>query len=164
MTPELRKNFFHEDIMFLIRREISWLKSGHAEGVMQDLEVFKRLEQHSNPFFGVLHEMITPRVSELLGVQVKPSYNFTSMYYTGEGICPPHKDRDPCKFTVDLCVNQNENWGIIVEGEEFMLDEGDVLLYSGTDHLHKREKIQPTNYCDLVFFHFVPVDYEGQLF
>jgi len=164
MTPNVKNSLFHPDIMYLIRKEIEWLKSGQVEGVVQDLNEFKRLEQHSNAFFGALHVMITDRVSEWLGVRVKPSYNFTSMYYTGEGVCPAHTDRPPCKYTVDLCVNQNETWGIFVDGTEYFLDEGDALIYSGTDHLHYREKIQPTNYCDLVFFHFVPEDYEGQLF
>jgi hypothetical protein len=163
MKPEIIKQYFHNDIMYLIRKEIDWLKSGMAEGVDQDLVEFKRLEQHNTPFFCALHSMITDRVSEYLGVKVKPSYCFTSMYYTGEGVCPPHTDREQCKYTVDLCVNQNETWGIFVDGEEYHLEKGDALIYSGTDHLHYREKIQPTNFCDLVFFHFVPVDFEGPL-
>jgi hypothetical protein len=164
MKPSVHKELFSDDVMYLIRREIDWLKSGQADGVKQDLDTFKRLEQHSNPFFSVIHQMITKRVSDILGVEIKPSYNFCSMYYTGEGVCPLHIDRDPCKYTVDLVVNQNESWGIIVDGTEFMLDEGDTLIYSGTDHPHERRKIQPTNFCDLVFFHFVPIDYEGELF
>lgn len=156
--------FFNEDVLFLIRKEIAWLKSGNAPGVDQDLDQFKRLEQHNNPFFKTLHEMLALRQKDYwFGEKIKPSYCFVSMYYTGEGICPPHVDRPQCKYTIGLCVNQREIWPINIDGIEFNLTEGQAVLYSGTDHLHYRDRIQPTNYCDMVFFHFVPEAFEGTL-
>ena len=64
---------------------------------------------------------------------------------------------------IDLNANQKEPWAINVDGEDYFLNPGDALLYSGTDHWHYREKIQENNFCDLAFFHFVPINFEGEL-
>jgi hypothetical protein len=162
LFPQVKEKVFHEDIMYLIRREISFLKSGEDSSVEVD-EVFNRIGKHNDAFFKELHNMITDRVSMWLGVNVKPSYNYTSMYFTGKGICPIHTDREQCVYTLDLCVNQNEPWAINIAGADYVLEEGDAMLYSGTNHVHYRKKIQENNYCDLVFFHFVPVDFTGKL-
>lgn len=164
LMPKVVKNFFHEDVMYLIRKEIEWMKSGGDPEVAADREIFNRLHRHNSPFFAAIHEMITARASSFIGENVKPSYNFTSMYFTGEGKCPFHTDREQCKFTVDLCVNQNEPWPINIAGRDYILHPGDAVIYSGTDHLHGREAIQPGNYCDLVFFHFVPLSFRGNLY
>jgi hypothetical protein len=162
LIPRHLKQVFHEDIIYLIRKEIEYLKSG-AEGVEQDNTEFRRLYQHNNPFFKELHYMITDRVSTMLGIKVKPSYCFTSMYFVGEGFCPEHVDRPQCKYTLDICINQNYPWPIKIAGREYSLECNDAMLYSGTDHIHSRNLIQPDNYCDLVFFHFVPLDFKGPL-
>lgn len=161
--PKVIKSVFHEDIIYLIRKEIEYLKTRQDPKIDVDETVFHRLGKHNDPFFKELHHMITPRVSEMIGEAVKPSYVFTSMYFTGRGFCPVHTDRPQCKYTLDLCVNQNEPWAINIAGANYFLNPNDAMLYSGTDHVHYREKIQPNNYCDLVFFHFVPLDFQGKL-
>lgn len=163
IEPQLIPQVFHKDLMYLIRKEIEYLKSGEADGVEIDEKIFYRFGKHNDPFFKQIHEMITGRVSNWLGVPVKPSYCYTSMYIPGEGICPVHVDRPQCEYTLDLCVNQNEPWPINIAGKEYILGRGDAMLYSGTNHVHYRDKIQPDNFCDLVFFHFVPVDFTGPL-
>lgn len=161
IQPQLKEKVLHDDILYLIKKEIEYLKSGNEQLEVDTL--FNRWGKHNDPFFIALHIMITDRVSEWLGVKVKPSYNYTSMYFPGEGICPVHTDRPQCEYTLDLCVNQNEQWPINIAGVDYLLGEGDAMLYSGTNHVHYRNKIQLGNYCDLVFFHFVPVDFNGPL-
>jgi len=163
LIPKLKNKVFHEDLLFLIKKQIEWLKSGEDPRVAVDDNTFKRLYKHNDEFFSTIHYMIADRVSAWIGVKVKPSYCFTSMYFKGQGFCPEHVDRPQCKYTLDLCVNQNMPWPIKIAGREYIMDMGDAMLYSGTDHVHSRQPIQPDNYCDLVFFHFVPVDFKGDL-
>jgi hypothetical protein len=163
LIPQVHKQVFHEDIMYLIRKEIAFLKSGKDSKVGVDDKEFFRLYHHNDPFFKQIHHMITDRVSALVGEAIRPSYCFTSMYFVGQGQCPEHVDRPQCKYTLDLCVNQNEPWPIKVAGRDYLLNEGDALVFSGTDHIHSRPPMQPNNYCDLVFFHFVPIGFTGDL-
>jgi hypothetical protein len=163
MKPTIFKQAFHADILYLMRKEIEYLKSGADTLVEVDDHLFHRLQRHNDPFFVGIHEMITDRVSDWLGVKVKPSYVFTSMYAEGMGICPKHTDRDQCEYTFDICINQKEPWPINIASEDYVLEEGDAILYSGTNHVHYRNRIQPHNYCDLVFFHFVNAEFSGKL-
>ena len=54
---------------------------------------------------------------------------------------------------------------MIIDREEWstaLLEENDAVLYSGTHSWHYRsERLQGT--ADLVFFHFVPEDFDGPL-
>jgi hypothetical protein len=162
--PRIAENFFHEDIMYLIKKEIEHLKTLTAQDGIELDENFQRIGFPNDPFLRELHHMITGRFSMMIGENVQPSYCYTSMYFKGKGICPEHTDRPQCVYTLDLCVNQNEPWPINVAGADYILNEGDALIYSGTGHRHYRERIQPDNYCDLLFFHFVPLDFKGPLF
>jgi hypothetical protein len=123
-------------------------------------------------------------------VDLKPSYSFISAYDTGVGKCPVHTDRPQCYYTIDVCINQNRPWPIYVNSEdkflatrlslggtyeesmlaevmstskEYILNTGDALCYSGTHHPHWRKPIDLDQYCDLVFFHFVGIDFTGSL-
>lgn len=163
MEIKLIEKVFHDDLMYLLRKEIDYLKT-MPQGVYVDNEDFNRIYAHNNPFFRVIHEMITDRFCVWVNEKVKPSYNFTSMYFAGYGRCRFHKDRPQCKYSLDLCVGQNYPWGITVNEKEYFLKEGDGLIYSGTDHLHgRKEVLKHDNYCDLIFFHFVLYDFEDKL-
>jgi hypothetical protein len=159
--PRVEENFFHDDIMYLIRKEISHLKTLTTQDGIEVDENFQRAGFYNDPFFKELHHMIVDRFSTIIGENVRPSYCYTSMYFKGKGVCPEHVDRPQCAYTLDLCVNQNEAWPINVAGSNYILNQGDCLIYSGTEHIHYRERIQPDNYCDLIFFHFVPLDFIG---
>jgi hypothetical protein len=125
-----------------------------------DKDRFNRYWFHNLPLLVKLHKEL--KVDEIFGEPVKPSYVFLSMY-GDEGICPLHTDRPQCKYTADLCIDQKEVWPIMVSDEEYLLQPGEALCYSGTDHPHYRNRIQPGNFCNLAFFHFVPVAFEGRL-
>lgn len=163
MEPLQISKFFHEDIMYLIRKQIEYIKSGNDVDAYEEVGQFNRLARHNDPFFCEIHHMIKDRVSKLIGAEIIASYNFTSMYFVGQGICHKHTDRPQCKYTLSVCINQDEIWPINISGKEYNMECGDAVLYSGTDNVHYRNKIQDGNYCDLIFFHFVPVDFEGHL-
>jgi len=164
IEPVLVKNFYSSDMIALMQKQMDVLK---REAKFQDNDRFHRLEYHNHPLFKALHELQIQKAKDLFQADIKPTYCFASMYFEGEGYCPKHTDRPQCKYTVDLCVNQVKPWSFFAEcGDrqyEFLMEPGDAILLSGTDHPHWRDKIQPDNFCDLVFFHYVDQDFQGEM-
>lgn len=122
---------------------------------------FNRNYSHDNPYFVHLHKQLSEPASKIFGEEVKPSYVFYSEY-GDKGVCPFHTDRPQCKYTIDYCIDQDEIWPIYVDNNEVLLQPNDAVCYSGTDSLHYRKKITG-KYCVMVFFHFVPINFEGPL-
>jgi hypothetical protein len=125
---------------------------------------FNRWYWHNLPLLRRLHySSHLQRIAETIFPEpVKPSYVFLSLYGEG-GICPLHTDRPQCKYTIDLCVSQRNPWPIFVSDQPYLLNPNEALAYSGTDHPHYRNTIDPGNYCNLAFFHYVPVDFQGTI-
>jgi hypothetical protein len=121
--------------------------------ILNSCNVFMRHALYDVPYLKDLHRQITPLVEKSLERKLNPTYSYLSMY--GEnGICPPHRDKPECQWTLDLCVKQDRPWLLSIENRSFLMNENEGLIYSGTDQLHWRDKIHPNGFCDLVFFHF----------
>lgn len=131
-----------------------------------DNERFNRWAWHNLPRLVELHhspKLIT-LASDTFGVDLKPSYAFLSMYGP-DGVCPLHTDRPQCQFTIDLVINQDSAWPIYVDGEPYLLGEGEALCYSGTRQPHFRKPMKEDSkatYIDLAFFHWVPTNWMGK--
>jgi hypothetical protein len=123
----------------------------------------RRHIRHNDPFAVLLHEKMTPRVEEVVGTKVKPSYAFLACYAEG-GRVPPHRDRAQCRYTLDLCVaHEGPDWPLHVEGTPYVIGANDALVYRGTEQTHHREEKPPLTLAHLAFFHFVDVGFEGPL-
>jgi hypothetical protein len=145
---------------------------------------FGRIIKHNLDFFNEIQSNIVDKVSELVGEEVEMSYNFLSLY-NNLGILNPHMDAAPAKWTLDFCISQSEIWPIYLskvlpwpenfkntdnwineikldstnEFKEFHLKPNDAIIFSGSSQWHYRERIstiQSNNFCNLVFFHFIP--------
>jgi hypothetical protein len=152
---------FSDEIFSFLQRQVSGMRNSFAGAPYPDL-VFNRHYIHNPEILVWLHETLVPLASKTFGQKVKASYVFLSLY-GDKGICPKHTDRPQCKFTIDLCIAQKKPWDIFVEEKAYTLKEGEALCFSGTDQEHWREPIQKGNFCDLAFFHFVPVGFKGGL-
>lgn len=156
-----------------------------AETERHELLAFGRLVIHDKPLLCRLQQEMTARVSEWVGEEVEPSYNFLSLY-NNLGICEPHMDAPSAKWTVDYCINQSAPWPIhfsqVLPWPEtwqrgsadwaaqikqdphnrfssHVLQEGEALVFAGSSQWHYRERIarpQRNNFCNLAFFHFIP--------
>lgn len=161
--PVLIKNYLSPDLIEFFNVIVEQAKRSPGVNV-DEVQFNRKFVQNISLFTEVHHKMILPRMQKFLNLEIKPSYNYLAMYFKGKGVCPMHTDRPQCKYTVDLCLNQKEPWGISVLDKEYFMEPGDALIYSGTDHLHgRKEKIQSNNFCDLIFFHFVNKDFDGEL-
>lgn len=150
-----------------VRRLFDWPGiEYHDKGEKED-QLFNRWCWHNLPLLRKLHNSpeLIKMASDLAGMQLQPSYAFLSMYGP-EGICPKHVDRPQCQFTIDLCISQDAPWPIYVEEKPYILEEGQALFYSGTGQEHFRKAMKEDSkatYCNLAFFHFVPVEWQGTL-
>lgn len=151
----------------------------------QEFLNFGRLVHHDLPYFNQLQHELTPFVSEHVGEEVEPCYNFLSLY-TNLGVCALHMDAPEAKWTVDICLAQSAPWPIYFsqtlpwpenftyaghDWEEYikkdpatiftpyLIEPGDALLFSGSSQWHYRERITRTtkvNFCHLLFLHYIP--------
>lgn len=96
-------------------------------------------------------------------LRYSPQYGFISKLF-------PHSDyRDSQRVTVDLQLNYDEEWAIIIEGNSFILKFNQALVFLGTQQMHWRENktLMPNSVVDMLIsnLHFVndrPLD-ENQI-
>ena len=72
---------------------------------------FGRLIVHDAELCTELQAKLTDRISELVGEEVEPCYNFLSLY-NNLGICAVHMDAPSAKWTFDYCIEQSNPWPI----------------------------------------------------
>lgn len=105
-------------------------------------------------------EYLLPLVREVFQDNtILPSYNCWARYTGLNSNLPAHKDKNACTYTVDYCVQQHEPWPLYVEGEEYVLQENQSLIFMGEDQEHWREQFAPGNMVEMIFFHFVRPDH-----
>lgn len=171
MSAIILKNVFSKETFDEIKKEVTLIRSVLEYTPMHDQNAFFRWQVHKPPFAVKIHhsDFLKELANKIFPIEVKPSYSFLSMY-SENGICPGHIDRAQCVYTIDLCVNQKEPWPIYIGknqtdyvGEEFFHNENEAVCYSGTGQWHYRNRIQPGNKVDMLFFHFVPISFNGSL-
>jgi hypothetical protein len=152
---------------------------------MHEIKRFGRLVVHNHATFKKMHHELVAQVSDLVGEEVEPSYNFLCLY-TRTGVCEPHLDAPSAKWTLDICIDQSEPWPIhfsqIVPWPEERLDldddwqsfiknsphlnfqakvltPGNGIVFSGSSQWHYRDALpqgRSREFCDLLFFHYIP--------
>jgi hypothetical protein len=123
----------------------------------------KAVHNHSSELIRQLHLDFNKLANEISGFDLKPSYTFMSLYGKN-GYCPPHFDRPQCQYTIDLQINSDGLWPIYVKSGEYILENNNALCYSGTYHFHYRRKMpENMSFNHLIFFHYVPQDFQGNL-
>ena len=129
-----------------------------------ELGHFDRKVIHDHPLFVEMQKEITDKVSHLTGEAVEPYYNFSSLY-RDMGSCEVHMDAPEAKWTLDVCLEQSNQWPIYfsqivpwpetltnderdwreqIKGdpnnhfEESILQPGENVLFSGSSQWHYR--------------------------
>lgn len=151
-------------------------------------ESFGRSLLRHQPFFTELQSALSAMVSEAVGEQVSPAYNFLSLY-RGLGRCEPHLDQPSCKWTLDVCLEQSIEWPIYfsqvvdwpaeppangptieelhadasLHFQSAVLRPNQGVIFSGSSQWHFRRPISGLggDYCHLLFLHYVPVGAEA---
>ena len=130
---------------------------GHYEG--QDEQIPHTYSQYSNIAMETLMLKCQPKMEEATGLKLYPAYTYARIYKKGD-ILKRHKDRFSCEISTTMNLG-GDNWTIYLEpsgefgkkGIKVDLKPGDMLVYSGCELEHWREKFKGKD-CAQVFLHY----------
>jgi hypothetical protein len=121
---------------------------------------------------------LTPRVAQIAGCELMPSYAYFRIYQQGD-VCRVHSDREACEHSMSLSVELGENipWALNVEKRrldrplanvdpdfgteaftELPMSAGDAVMYRGVNHRHGRLQPNPNSWSAHLFLHWVEAD------
>lgn len=140
------------------------IKSGSA--MLGDIQAPNSYGFYSDPLTETILENSCDKLSEMIGVNLLPTYSFTRLYGKNDEL-KKHKDRPSCEISATLSLGLPENTNpsplfFSKSGEEkdcevVMLNPGDLCLYRGCDIWHWREKFSHKWYLQ-TFLHYVDAD------
>ncbi len=120
---------------------------------------------YGDPAFDMAMAMSTQDISHIVGKNLIPQYTYARIYKKGS-VLERHSDRPECQYSVTLSLGgeYEKPWPIWIKdyagkSHEVPLDEGDMLVYSGCELEHWREKFEGNAQFQL-FMHYV--DAQGE--
>ena len=130
---------------------------GHYEG--KDEQIPETYSQYSNIAMETLMLKCQPEMEKVTGLKLYPAYTYARIYKKGD-ILKRHKDRFSCEISTTMNLG-GDHWDIYLEpsgkeglkGIKVSLKPGDMLVYSGCELEHWREKFKG-NECCQVFLHY----------
>jgi hypothetical protein len=157
-----------------------------------DSLVKRRFREPNEPLARFFHLSLTGLMSKLAGCEVKPTYCYAASYRGGADL-RPHIDREMCEYSFSVQVDYepepvdglspwalnlstrklNEDNKYSLEWSDFessqatekaiYLRNGDCLAYRGCELAHYRRPLPEGHTSTSLFFHYVPMDYTGDL-
>ena len=142
---------------------------GHYEG--QDEQIPHTYSQYSNIAMETLMLKCQPEMEKVTGLKLYPAYTYARIYKKGDEL-KRHKDRFSCEISTTMNLG-GDDWPIYLEpnpkkggiikdkgyvsentkGIKVDLKQGDMLVYSGCELEHWREKFKGKQ-CVQVFLHY----------
>ena len=141
---------------------------GHYEG--QDEQIPHTYSQYSNIAMETLMLKCQPEMEKVTGLKLYPAYTYARIYKKGD-ILKRHKDRFSCEISTTMNLG-GDPWPIYLDptntdipsedkpyevignkGIKVDLKPGDMLVYSGCELEHWREKFKGKE-CVQVFLHY----------
>lgn len=125
-----------------------------AFGDSQSQVSYSSYGHHSNES---LMKVLLPIVEEATGKKLLPTYTYSRIYWEGSTL-EKHTDRPSCEYSVSLCVEHDGTpWPIFFDGNELVLDKGDIVVYKGMVSEHWREPYKGKQQIQ-IFMHYVDSD------
>jgi hypothetical protein len=130
---------------------------GHYEG--RDEQIPDTYSQYSNIAMETLLLKCQPKMEEVTGLKLYPAYTYARIYKKGDEL-KRHKDRFSCEISTTMNLG-GDPWPIYLEpsgkeglkGIKVNLKQGDMLVYSGCELEHWRNKFKGKE-CVQVFLHY----------
>ena len=114
--------------------------------------------KHGDMAMETLMKMMRPKMEEVTGLELWPTYTYTRLYKPGDTL-EKHKDRPSCEISITLKLSDTGgyNWPIWMVDTPYSLDIGDAVVYRGCELEHWRDVCEgPSNYrMGQVFMHYV---------
>ena len=103
---------------------------------------------------------LTPKVEEIVGKKLFPTYAFCRAYELGQRLVP-HTDREACEYSITLPIC-GPPWPLQIKKDKkwnrIHLSPGDGLIYKGQEIQHKRTKLEEDGPNIQLHLHYVDVD------
>jgi hypothetical protein len=161
---EVVKGFIPTSFANYLRSYLA-LRAQNDPSLKADSQVPNALTVYGDPAFDTLMAVSIQQVENAVGKKLIPQYTYARIYNNGD-ILKRHLDRPECEYSVTLCLggdydNQWPIWLKDYDGKDYEvpLDEGDCVIYKGTELEHWREKFEGNIQYQL-FMHYV--DSEGE--
>jgi len=130
---------------------------GYYEG--KDEQIPNTYSQYSNMAMETLLLKCQPSMEKATGLKLYPAYTYARIYKKGDEL-KRHKDRFSCEISTTMNL-AGDDWPIYLEpsgetgkkGVKVDLKQGDMLVYSGCELEHWREKFKGKE-CIQVFLHY----------
>ena len=130
---------------------------GHYEG--KDEQIPETYSQYSNIAMETLMLKCQPEMEKVTGLKLYPAYTYARIYKKGDEL-KRHKDRFSCEISTTMNL-AGDDWPIYLEpsgetgkkGIKVDLKQGDMLVYSGCELEHWRNKFRGKE-CVQVFLHY----------
>ena len=119
---------------------------GHYEG--KDEQIPHTYSQYSNIAMETLMLKCQPEMEKVTGLKLYPAYTYARIYKKGDEL-KRHKDRFSCEISTTMNL-AGDDWPIYLEpsgetgkkGIKVDLKQGDMLVYSGCELEHWRNKFR----------------------
>lgn len=111
---------------------------------------------YADDVFETLLLNLQPKMEELCGVKLMPTYSYFRKYLKGTDL-EKHTDRESCEYSVTIklaCSEPETPWEIYVDDKPYNLKIGEGLIYKGIEQEHYRKPC-PMEYSSHVFLHYV---------
>ena len=150
---------------------------GHYEH--EDEQIPHTYSQYSNIAMETLMLKCQPKMEEVTGLKLYPAYTYARIYKKGD-VLKRHKDRFSCEISTTMNL-AGDDWPIYLDptntdipsenkpyktignkGVRVDLKPGDMLVYSGCELEHWREKFKG-KMCVQVFLHYNNQKTKGSL-
>ena len=128
-------------------------------GVWNDQQAPETYSHYGDIAMETLLLAVQPKMEKETGLSLYPTYAYARIYKNGD-ILKRHKDRFSCEISTTMNLG-GDDWPIYLEpsgetgkkGIEVNLKQGDMLVYSGCELEHWREKFKGKE-CIQVFLHY----------
>jgi hypothetical protein len=132
-------------------------------GTWKDPQVPNVYSHYADFVMETLLMKIMPIIKQQTNLNLIPTYSYARVYEKGS-ILKRHKDRPSCEISTTLNLG-GDPWAIYLDttrtnassGVKVDLEPGDMLIYSGCELEHWREKFTG-NICVQVFLHYNDID------
>ena len=125
-------------------------------GVHYDSQCTRSYSHYSDIAMETILMLLKDKMETVTNLKLNPTYSYARIYEKGE-ILKNHKDRFSCEVSATLCLG-GDKWSIFIKDlqgvkKEINLKPSDMLIYSGCELEHWRERFTGEQYVQ-VFLHY----------
>jgi hypothetical protein len=165
---------FYADMSADLTRSGQSIGRFSTRGPLLSKDAIEIYAHHYTPMLSFLWGL-TPRVSQVAGCELLPTYAYFRLYQKGD-ICRVHSDRPACEHSLSLTLLCSDKvpWSLSVSTESdasprpiveddfasqpygtVSMLSGDAVMYKGVHHRHGRLDANPNAWSAHLFMHWV---------